>query len=218
MQISEASARTPPVEVSEARDPWLIEHFQLAQDSGGPGQFRGGLGVDLRMLTREPAVLTTVIERTSNQPWGLAGGLPGRPNGATLTLPDASQRPLTKLTRIMIPSGSVVEVRSGGGGPMPAAVQRDMGSDALDERALIGGLTSSLASGAMDLKRMADKAKRVIDERGGTEQIRRDADRLRGIATGPGTAKQKAEAAGEALKQPRRATSGAPSDANRGGS
>jgi hypothetical protein len=54
----------------------------------------------------------------------------------------------------------------------------------------------------MNLKRMADKAKRVIDERGGTEQLKQDAERLRGIATGPGTAKEKAKAAGEALKQP----------------
>jgi hypothetical protein len=55
---------------------------------------------------------------------------------------------------------------------------------------------------AMNLKRMADKAKRVIDDRGGTDQLKYDAQRLRGIATGPGTAKEKAKAAGEALKQP----------------
>lgn len=66
---------------------------------------------------------------------------------------------------------------------------------------------------------MADKAKRVIDERGGTEQLRRDADRLRGIATGPGTAKQKAKAAGEAFKQPSPGTtSDAPSEGERRGS
>lgn len=49
---------------------------------------------------------------------------------------------------------------------------------------------------------MADKAKRVIEDRGGTEQLKHDAERLRGIATGPGTAKDKAKAAGEALKKP----------------
>jgi hypothetical protein len=53
----------------------------------------------------------------------------------------------------------------------------------------------------MNLKRMADKAKQAIEDRGGTDQLKRDAERLRGIATGPGTAKEKAKAAGEALKQ-----------------
>jgi hypothetical protein len=54
----------------------------------------------------------------------------------------------------------------------------------------------------MNFKRMADRAKRVIEDRGGTEQLKHDAERLRGIATGPGTAKDKAKAAGEALKKP----------------
>ena len=54
----------------------------------------------------------------------------------------------------------------------------------------------------MNFKRMADKAKRLIDDRGGTDKLKQDAERLRNIATGPGTAKEKAKAAGEALKQP----------------
>lgn len=45
-------------------------------------------------------------------------------------------------------------------------------------------------------------AKKTIDARGGTEQLKRDAERLKGIATGPGTAKEKAKAGSEALKQP----------------
>jgi hypothetical protein len=54
----------------------------------------------------------------------------------------------------------------------------------------------------MDLKRLADQAKQVIDERGGTERLKRDAEKLRDIATGPGTAKDKARAAGDALREP----------------
>jgi hypothetical protein len=53
----------------------------------------------------------------------------------------------------------------------------------------------------MDLKRIADKTRRVIDERGGTAQLKHDAQRLRSIASGTGTAKEKAKAAGEALTQ-----------------
>jgi hypothetical protein len=53
----------------------------------------------------------------------------------------------------------------------------------------------------MDFKRLADKAKRAVDDRGGVKGLRGDAQRLRGIATGPGTAKEKAKAAREALKQ-----------------
>ena len=56
----------------------------------------------------------------------------------------------------------------------------------------------------MNLKRLADKAKQTIDARGGTERLKADAERLRGIATGPGTAKEKAKAGSDALKEPAR--------------
>ena len=55
----------------------------------------------------------------------------------------------------------------------------------------------------MNLKRMTDKAKQAIAERGGTERLKEDAERLRGIASGPGTAKDKLKHAGDALRQPR---------------
>lgn len=48
---------------------------------------------------------------------------------------------------------------------------------------------------------MADKAKQAIDDRGGTERLKQEAERLRDIATGPGTAKDKSKAAGDALKR-----------------
>lgn len=47
---------------------------------------------------------------------------------------------------------------------------------------------------------LANKAKEVIEERGGTERLRQDAERLRDIASGPGTPQEKAKAAGDALK------------------
>ena len=53
----------------------------------------------------------------------------------------------------------------------------------------------------MDLRRLADKAKQAIDERGGPERLKHEAERLKTIATGPGSASEKARAAGDVLKQ-----------------
>jgi hypothetical protein len=53
----------------------------------------------------------------------------------------------------------------------------------------------------MKWNRIADVAKKTLDSRGGTEGLKRDADRLRDIATGPGTPKEKAKRAADALKQ-----------------
>jgi hypothetical protein len=60
----------------------------------------------------------------------------------------------------------------------------------------------------VNLKRLTDKAKQTIDARGGTERLKQDAERLKGIATGPGTAKEKARAGSEALRQPAHTTPG----------
>ena len=53
----------------------------------------------------------------------------------------------------------------------------------------------------MRWSRLAETAKKTIDSRGGTDGLKRDAEQLREIAKGQGTAKDKAKRAAEALKQ-----------------
>ncbi len=62
----------------------------------------------------------------------------------------------------------------------------------------------------MDLKRLTDRAKNIVDKRGGTDSLKEDAGELKDIATGKGALKDKAKAAAEAIKEP-----GAPSNAER---
>jgi hypothetical protein len=52
------------------------------------------------------------------------------------------------------------------------------------------------------LKKVADKAKQQVDKRGGTDALKEDADELKGIAKGKGSLKDKAKAAGKAIKDP----------------
>jgi hypothetical protein len=61
----------------------------------------------------------------------------------------------------------------------------------------------------MKWSRLADQAKKVVDSRGGTDGLKRDAEKLRDIATGHGTAKDKAQRAADHLKQsPKRPEAG----------
>jgi hypothetical protein len=52
------------------------------------------------------------------------------------------------------------------------------------------------------LKNVADKAKEHVEKRGGSDALKEDAGELKGIAKGRGSLKEKAKAAGEALKDP----------------
>jgi hypothetical protein len=49
---------------------------------------------------------------------------------------------------------------------------------------------------------IANKAKQAIDKRGGTDSLKGDAEELKSIAKGKGSLKDKAKAAGQALKDP----------------
>jgi N-methylhydantoinase B len=122
----EAATRFSPVEVWEARNPWLLEKVELAPDSGGAGRFRGGLGVDMFFHLLEDSYATTVVERTKNAPWGLEGGLPGRPNGVAVRSPDGRPEALKgKNTRLLLPKGSTLELYNGGGGGYGPPSERD---------------------------------------------------------------------------------------------
>ena len=54
----------------------------------------------------------------------------------------------------------------------------------------------------MDFKRLTNKAKDLVDKRGGTESLKGDAAELREIAGRKGSLSDKAKAAGQAIKEP----------------
>jgi hypothetical protein len=54
----------------------------------------------------------------------------------------------------------------------------------------------------MDLGKLADEAKKLVDERGGMDSLEEDAEELKDIATGEGSVVDKAKEAAEAVKDP----------------
>lgn len=67
-----------PVEVTESEIPVRLEHVRLWQDSGGAGQYRGGLGYQTEVTwLRGWAWVTLKRDRHTFGPWGLQGGKGG---------------------------------------------------------------------------------------------------------------------------------------------
>ena len=54
----------------------------------------------------------------------------------------------------------------------------------------------------MDFKRLSGRARELVEKRGGSEGLKRDAEELRRIAKGPGGVRDKAKSAAGALKRP----------------
>ena len=49
---------------------------------------------------------------------------------------------------------------------------------------------------------LVTKAKKAVDQRGGTDALKKDAEELKNIARGPGSTQDKAKRAAEALRKP----------------
>jgi len=126
MHNLQSGTRVSPAEVLEARYPWRIEQLALAPDSGGAGKHRGGLGVDYTLRLLDDGYITSVIERTQNPPLGVWGGGDGRPNGAVIRYPDGRVEPVAKATRLLLPAGSELCLRTGGGGGFGDPAERDV--------------------------------------------------------------------------------------------
>jgi N-methylhydantoinase B len=67
-----------PVEALEAEYPLVVERYALVEDSGGPGRWRGGLGL-WRQIRAEDHECHAFIHgsRKKSAPWGLFGGHDG---------------------------------------------------------------------------------------------------------------------------------------------
>jgi N-methylhydantoinase B len=119
-----------PVEVMEARSPFLFERKALLIDSGGAGRFRGGLGQEVVVRNVADGPLDFVPRsagRIKNPPLGLRGGLPG--GGGAMEI-DGERINVRRAHRIE--SGQVVRVAVPGGGGFGDPSGRPHGEVAAD--------------------------------------------------------------------------------------
>ncbi len=123
------------IEVAETRFPLVFETHEYRPGSAGDGKHRGGYGGDMRLRveTDGPAVANTAGEGIVHGARGILGGHDGAPHDYTLLPPGAPPRKLkSKEVGVVVPSGSVIHVLSGGGGGWGPPEQRDPAARAKD--------------------------------------------------------------------------------------
>jgi N-methylhydantoinase B len=127
VQVHVTNTSNLPIESLEKEYPLLIERYELVEESGGAGRWRGGLG--LRRVYR-PLGHTTLFsgqgERCVHPPWGIFGGGPGG-LGSFEILHDDGRRtalPIKPTTVKIPPDACIVVVTPGAGGYGPPS-ERD---------------------------------------------------------------------------------------------
>ena len=126
VSICQGDVRNSPIENMELKVPLLIEERALLQDSGGPGKFRGGLGISVRVRAlAEGRWNLNQSRRKGYLPWGLLGGSPGSTPDNLLRRPGESEFTSVDAAHVVTPPETVVVQTSSGGGGWGPALERD---------------------------------------------------------------------------------------------
>ena len=125
----------PQIEPLEAQLPFLVERCALIPDSGGAGQWRGGLGVEMSLRMTAPGVLTVRGDRIGVPPPGARGGRSGTAGAYRITRADGSHEELNaKQQNVAVETGDIFTLRTSGGGGLGPAHERDRAAVAEDLR------------------------------------------------------------------------------------
>ncbi len=118
VQVHVTNTSNLPIEALENEYPLLIERYELIEDSGGAGQFRGGMG--LRRVYRALGHTVTFSgqgERCVHKPYGLFGGGAGLTGRLAIVHDDGHVDKLAnKPASLEVPPDAVVLIETPGAG------------------------------------------------------------------------------------------------------
>ncbi|MCU1388554.1 MAG: 5-oxoprolinase (ATP-hydrolyzing) [Ilumatobacteraceae bacterium] len=114
------------VEPYEAQYPVMVEHTRPRCDSGGPGEWRGGLGIDTAIRLLADAELVVRGDRMILAPPGRDGGAAGEVGYWRVEHPDGSVDELAhRQSHVRLAAGDVFRIGTSGGGGLGDPLARD---------------------------------------------------------------------------------------------
>lgn len=133
-----------PIEGQERLSPVLTTVHQIGTDSGGPGRFRGGLGIEKggTLVDATNTVVSYCCDRARSITWGIEGGLPSIPHGVWMNKGTHQEKFLgSNFSAVPLHSGDSFTRPSAGGGGYGDPLDRpfdEVLEDVIDEYVSIG--------------------------------------------------------------------------------
>jgi N-methylhydantoinase B len=124
--VNQSNAKIAPVEIIESEFPTRVTRFELIADSGGAGEFRGGLGIRREYLNLADARFSIRSMKHIIPPNGCAGGAPGRAGDIWINpdTEDAKRLP-TRYADYPLKEGDMFRLDTPGGGGHGDPLARD---------------------------------------------------------------------------------------------
>jgi N-methylhydantoinase B len=131
-----SNCKTAPIEIIESEFPARVERFEMIPDSGGAGEWRGGLGFvrDYRILA-DDVRFSMRTDKHAIEPFGSDRGLPGG-KGACIVNPETNneQRLASRFGDHRLRLNDLVRVERPGGGGLGDPLRRPIESVLEDVR------------------------------------------------------------------------------------
>ena len=163
--MNDGDTHNGPSEQVENKFPLMVRYYRLREDSGGAGQFRGGLGAEAEVVALSKVNYQTRIDRVNHPPWGLQGGHSAMGNRVGMRTKDGMLKLYSSgKVNMRLDAGEAYVLHSGGGGGFgdpkkrdKAAVLRDLRLGYISEETArkVYGLTSATSKGAGQKNRRA---------------------------------------------------------------
>jgi N-methylhydantoinase B len=116
VQVHITNTSNLPVECLESDYPLLVERYEMVNDSGGPGKWRGGMAIHRQIKVVEGEIdFGCGGSRQAIPPWGLFGGKPGAV-GKIVVHHDPSHAGECSRPTLLFPRESVSIITPGAGG------------------------------------------------------------------------------------------------------
>ena len=129
---STSTVRNTPIEVLERQANLFHEDLSLIPDSGGVGQFRGGLGVRRTVRMVGPTEVISMKKKSKTVGWGLDGGQPSPVKNHMVLRPGTAREQAVGVYRETLETGERFVNYSAGGAGWGDPALRDPEASASD--------------------------------------------------------------------------------------
>lgn len=122
-----AYLKNSPIEITETEVPIEFMEYGLAEDSGGPGFWRGGLAtrMAIRVFAPDSRITARNRDRSFFRPWGTLGGKAAGLSDMIVNPGKPDERRLGNIDTAVLQPGDVLYIRSAGGGGRGNPMERE---------------------------------------------------------------------------------------------